>query len=163
MFGGIDIGGEREVSNPCNWTASELEELPAPLLIDTDMGDYDPDSNDVDAGVRREFFAYLGIARRPSSAQVWGEKFQGANPTNAIHTLSQAKVFNNKSWGLWTQDWQVQLTSLNGYPDWVQRVERDLSQTSLTQGAVRSGDLQGILEFLKALAGADMAGSFIKH
>jgi hypothetical protein len=163
MFGGIDIGGEREVSNPCNWSSSELEDLPAPLLIDTEEGDYDPETNDVDAGVRREYFAYLGMARRNADAQVWGRKFQGANPSNAIHTLSQAKVFNNKSWGLWTQDWQVQLTSLNGYPDWVQRVERDLPKTALTEGAVRPADLEGILEFLKALAGGNLAGKFLGH
>jgi hypothetical protein len=163
MFGAIDVGGEVEVSNPCNWNSSELEELPAPVLIDTDMGDYDPDNHDVDAGFRREYFAYLGMARRAASAQVWGEKFRGANPTGAIHTLSQAKVFNNKSWGLWTQDWQVQLTALNGYPDWVNRVENDLTRTSMTRGAVRTGDLEGILRFLKALAGSNMAGSFINH
>jgi len=163
MFGGIDIGGEREVSNPCNWNSSELEELPSPILIDTDVGDYDPETNDVDAGVRREYFAYLAMAKRAASAQVWGEKFQGANPTNAIHTLSQAKIFNNKSWGLWTQDWQVQLTSLNGYPDWVQRVERDLPQTSMTQGAVRAADLEEILEFLRALSGGELAGKCLGH
>jgi len=163
MFGGIDVGGEREVSNPCNWYSSELDELPAPILIDTSVGDYDPETNDVDAGVRREYFAYLGIAKSASEAQVWSQKFQGANPTASIHTLSQAKVFNNKSWGLWTQDWQVQLTSLNGYPDWVNRVERDLPKTSLTQGAVRSADLQEILEFLRALAGSNLAGKFMAH
>ena len=163
MFGSIDVGGEREVSNPCNWYMSELDELPAPLLIDTSVGDYDPDTNDVDAGVRREYFAYLGMAKSSSQAPVWGQKFKGANPTESIHTLSQAKVFNNRSWGLWTQDWQVQLTSLNGYPDWVDRVERDVSETSQTQGAVRSADLQGILTFLRALSGSNLAGKFLAH
>ena len=163
MFGAIDVGGEREVSNPCNWYSSELDDLPSPLLIDTSVGDYDPDTNDVDAGVRREYFAYLGIAKSAAQAQVWGQKFQGANPTESIHTLSQAKVFNNRSWGLWTQDWQVQLTSLNGYPDWVNRVERDVPKTTLTQGAVSSADLQEILEFLRALAGSNLAGRFIVH
>ena len=163
MFGAIDIGGEREVSNPCNWSPSELDDLPAPVLIDTEMGDYDPENDDVDAGVRREYFAYLGMARSNAVAPVWSRRFQGANPTGAIHTLSQAKVFNNKSWGLWTQDWQVQLTSINGYPDWVDRVERDLPKTSQTYGAVRSSDLQGILEFLRALAGANLAGKFLGH
>ncbi|MCP4374844.1 MAG: hypothetical protein GY794_01485, partial [bacterium] len=163
MFGGIDIGGEREVSNPCNWYSSELEELPAPLLIDTSVGDYDPETNDVDGGVRREYFAYLGMARSASQAPLWSQRFQGANPTNAIHTLSQAKVFNNKSWGLWTQDWQVQLTPLNDYPDWVSRVQRDLPLTTQTHGAVSSSDLQEILEFMQAISGSDLADKFIGH
>ena len=163
MFGGIDIGGEVEVSNPCNWDTSELEDLPSPILIDTELGDYDPENDDVDQGIRREFFAYLGMAKSASTAQVWSKKFQSANPTQAIHTLAQAKVFNNKSWGLWTQDWQVQLTSLNGYPDWVDRVENDISigAANDTQGAVKSTDLEDLLTFMKAMVG--VAGKFLSH
>jgi hypothetical protein len=165
MFGGIDVGGEVEVANPCNWSSGDQEDLPSPLLIDTDKGDYDPENRDVDGGVRREYFAYLGMARNPSEAQVWADKFTGANPTKAIHTLSQAKVFNNKSWGLWTQDWQVQLTSLNGFPDWVDRLNNDVEQgkASRTENAVRASDLESILEFLQALASGNLAGKFFVH
>jgi len=162
MFGGIDVGGEREVSNPCNWYNSELDELPAPMLIDTSVGDYDKDNNDVDRGVRREYFAYLGLARSNNSPPLWGQRFQGANPSDSIHTMAQAKVFNNTSWGLWTQDWQVQLTTLNGYEDWVLRTQQGLSQVPLTQGAVSMSELEKILEFLQALDG-DMAEKFLVH
>jgi hypothetical protein len=165
MFGGIDTGGEVEVSNPCNWDSGDEDDLPSPLLIDTevDEGDYDPENHDVDEGVRREYFAYLAVAKTPAIAPLWGDRFKGANPTKEIHTIAQAKVFNNKSWGLWTQDWQVQLTSVNGFPDWVDRVQQDIDDDTTSETDVNSTDLQDIFDFLKALAGADMAGKFLVH
>jgi len=162
MFGAADVGGDREVRNPCNWQSGEIDELPAPLLIDTSVGDYDSENHDVDTGIRREYFAYLGLARSPTQAPLWTQRFHGVNPTESIHTLSQAKVFNNRSWGLWTQDWQVQLTTLNGYQDWVDRIRGDLEKVSLTQGAVSATELEKILEFLRALD-PEFAERFIVH
>jgi len=162
MFGAIDIGGDREVRNPCNWHSSEVDDLPAPLLIDTSVGDYDPENNDVDSGIRRKYFAYLGLARSDTQAPLWTRRFSGANPTGATLTLAQAKVFNNRSWGLWTQDWQVQLTTLNRYEWWVETIQGDRRKVPQTQGAVSASELEEIFEFLRAID-PDLAEKFLTH
>jgi len=163
MFGAIDVGGDVAVANPFNWSASEVDELPAPFLIDTDdYEDYNSENPDVDLGVRRSNFAFLALAKRPTEAPLWTQRFRGANPTEAITTLAQAKVFNNTSWGLWTQDWQVQLTPVNRWADWVRRVADDSDKTSMTYGAVSSRELEEILQYLRALT-PELAEKFIGH
>ena len=163
MFGAIDVGGDIEVANPFNWTDAEVDDLPAPILINTeDFADYDSDNPDVNLGVRRSNFAFLALARRPNDTPLWAQRFRGANPTGATTTLAQAKVGNKTSWGRWTQEWQVQLTPVNLWRDWISRIENDLGRTSMTQGAVGAGELQEILQYLQALP-PEMAEKFIRH
>ena len=163
MFGAIDVGGDIAVANPFNWSDSEYDDLPAPILINTDdFEDYDSQNPDVDLGVRWSNFSFLALSKRSNDAPFWPQRFRGANPTEATTTLAQAKVFNNTSWGLWTQEWQVQLTPVTRWSDWTDRIEYDLSQTPMTQGAVRQDDLREILEYLRALP-SDMAEKFIRH
>jgi len=163
MFGAVDIGGEIEVSNPFNWSDSEFDELPAPLLIDTEnFQDYDSENNDVNEGVRRSNFSFLAVSKRANDAPLWAQRFRGANPTGATTTLAQAKVFNNTSWGLWTQEWQVQLTPIKKWEDWTEKIEDDVSQTPFTQGAVAENSLKEILEYLKALP-PELVEKFIGH
>jgi hypothetical protein len=163
MFGAIDVGGERQVSNPFNWSDSEFDDLPAPILINTeDYEDYDSDNPDVNLGVRRSNFAFLAVSKRANDSPFWPQKFKGANPTHATTTLAQAKVFNNTSWGLWTQEWQVQLTPVNRWAQWTQQIQSDMSLTPMTRGAVRSTDLDQILEYMRALP-PEMAEKFIEH
>jgi hypothetical protein len=163
MFGAADVGGEVEIGNPFNWSDGEYDELPAPLLINTDdFEDYDNENPDVNRGVRRSNFAFLALSKRQNDAPFWAKRFSGANPTESTITLAQAKVFNNTSWGLWTQEWQVQLTPVNRWADWTGRIENDLPQTSLTQGAVTETSLQEILEYMQALP-PEMAEKFIEH
>jgi hypothetical protein len=163
MFGAIDVGGEVQVSNPFNWSDGEYDDLPAPLLINTDdYADYDSDNPDVNLGVRRSNFAFLALSRRPNDAGFWPQRFRGANPTNATTTLAQAKVFNNTSWGLWTQEWQVQLTPVNRWAQWTERIEDDLPRTSMTHGAVGAGELHEILQYMQALP-PELAEKFIGH
>ena len=163
MFGAIDIGGDVQVSNPFNWSDSEFDDLPAPILINTeDFEDYNSDNPDVNLGIRRSNFAFLALAKRPNDAPLWAQRFRGANPTGATTTLAQAKVFNNTSWGLWTQEWQVQLTPVNRWGNWTRKIQEDLTRTSMTQGAVSAGDLQEILQYLQALP-SEMAEKFTGH
>ncbi|MBT3198528.1 MAG: hypothetical protein HN350_01305 [Phycisphaerales bacterium] len=163
MFGAVDIGGEVEVANPFNWSDSEFDELPAPLLIDTEnFQDYDSENNGVNQGIRRSNFSFLAVSRRPNDAPFWAQRFRGANPTDATTTLAQAKVFNNTSWGLWTQEWQVQLTPIKRWEDWTDKIEDDVSQAPFTQGAVAENSLKEILEYLKALP-PELVEKFIGH
>ena len=162
MFGAIDVGGDWEVRNPCNWQADEVDDLPAPFLLDTSVGDYDSQHTDVDNDYRREFFGFLSLARRGTAAAVWPARFRGVNPTKAIITFAQAKVFNNSSWGLWTQDWQVQLAPVSFYADWVDRIAHDVGNVSGTRGSVNAAELGDILEYLQALS-PEMADQFLGH
>jgi hypothetical protein len=163
MFGAMDVGGDVEIANPFNWSDSEFDDLPAPILINTDdYADYNSDDPDVNLGIRRSNFAFLALAKRPNDTALWAQRFRGANPTEATTTLAQAKVFNNTSWGLWTQEWQVQLTGVNQWSDWIARIQADTNRTSMTQGAVASSELQEILQYMQALP-SEMAEKFIGH
>jgi len=149
VFGGIDVGGDWEVGDPSNW--SDLDEIPRPFLYDTSHGDYDPRSPDPDNPYRREWFTYLGIARGPNTSAVWPQRFGTVNPMNAMAAMAQAKVFNNSSWDLWTQDWQVQLTPRSRWHDWVERLEAGEGDLDLVNGIVPLKLLQDMLEYMRAL------------
>ena len=164
MFGAADIGGEREVGNPFNWSDSEFDDLPAPLLINVeDFEDYNSENPNVNLGVRRSNFAFLALSKRPNDPPIWAKRFRGANPTGATTTLAQAKVFNSTSWGLWTQEWQVQLTPVNRWANWTQKIEMDVpTAQQRTLGAVDEATLRKILEYMQALT-PEMAEKFIGH
>ncbi|MBN1941806.1 MAG: hypothetical protein JW849_00770 [Phycisphaerae bacterium] len=129
VFGGIQIAEEVVVSNPCNWPADEADK-PRPLLMDYGPGDYESNH---DAGVRRSHFTFLGLAGRSGSAPVWPEKFASGVPGGQATAVSQAEVFNNLSWDLWTQNWQSQLVPVSGWEDWLEQMAEsldDLPQSS---------------------------------
>ncbi|MBN1555308.1 MAG: hypothetical protein JXA11_11225 [Phycisphaerae bacterium] len=118
VFGGIQIADEVVVSNPCNWPEDETDK-PRPMLMDFDEGDYVADH---DAGVRRSRFTYLGLAGRSGSAPVWPEKFVAGVPGGNHLAVSQAEVFNNCSWDLWTQNWREQLVPVSDWEGWIDTV-----------------------------------------
>lgn len=159
-FGGIDIGGDVEVSNPCNW--DDDDRLPAPILLNTAEGDYDPDEKDPDAGIRRERFSYLGVVREGNTAPVWPQRFSAANPAKSMFTLAQAKVFNNNSWDLWTQDWQVQLTPVSQTGDWIRQMEEGVGDLGETEGLVRVEEVTRATEYFSALP-EEMAELYLNH
>lgn len=162
FFAGIDIGGMVEVSNPANWEGGDP--LPAPILIDVSSGDYGGD--DPDQGWRRQRFTYLGVARKKMEAPFWPARFTSMNPVEGTLTVAQAKVFNNKSFGLWTQDWQVQLAPVTrvvpiGDPEaWVTRLED--GQADAAAANVASDDIDVALKYLSALH-EEMTRIFMNH
>jgi hypothetical protein len=121
IWGGIDVGEDVPVRNPSNYDSDE--DLPYPLVMDTSEGDYDPRELNPDAGIRRTHFSYLGVAEDTDRAVLWRGRFKGVNPAEAIYAVAQAEVFNNKSWDLWTQDWQVRLKPVVGWEDWMDRMD----------------------------------------
>ena len=145
------------VSNPANW--DRFDELPAPTLLDTSYGDY---GEDPDEGIRREYFAYLGMVRRFSSSAVWGQRFAPANPSGSVLAAAQAKVFNNTSWDLWTQDWQVQLTRLRGWSDWTLRVGEGVADAQYVGDVVGSEELDLVYEYMSALD-SEMVDLYVNH
>ncbi len=163
VFGGIDVGGEVQVSNPCNWEADD--ELPAPMLLDTTAGDYEHETaqfGGADEGFRRERFTFLGVARRGNRAPVWPQRFYNPNPLGSTLTLAQAKVFNNTSWDLWTQDWRVSLAPVTRWDDWVLRLERGAAEAGLTNGMVTQAEVEAVHEFMNRL-NHEMADKYMRH
>ena len=155
IFGGVDTGPDNwPISNPANWDSFDVP--PAPMIMDGSEEDTDEGMN-IDCysdypneGVRREHFAYLGIVRSGTRSAVWGQKFRLSNPTKSIFTVAQAKIFNNSSWDLWTQDWQVQLTRVVDWDDWTTRLGLGLADVPLTEGMVREEDVTTCHEFMRA-------------
>jgi len=169
IFGGVDTGGEVEISNPANW--DRFDEPPAPMIMNGSEEDRGRDggddvmayySDDPDVGARREFFAFLSVARVKNESASWPQKFTLMNPTGSIYCMSQAKVFNNCSWDLWTQDWQVQLTPVVDWGDWTERLGRGTGDAELTEGFVRQQDAERDLRFMSAFP-PNMADVSINH
>lgn len=149
IWGGINIGQEIEVSNPANW--DDASELPAPYLLDTRIGDYravDPDS---DQGVRRSHFTFLGIAKDSPHTDVWGSRFSPINPSKSMTSAAQAKLFNPTSWDLWTQNWQVQLTPVTMWDDWVERLADGADQAGQIPELVDINDVTDSQEYFHRL------------
>jgi hypothetical protein len=123
VWGGIDVGGDVEVRNPCNYTSADS--LPVPILFDpgpADEYDYDPTNPDADEGVRREHYTFLGLSWvREQNERNWPDQFEDNSPAGSSLAVGQAKLFNNASWDLWTAGWQVQLVPVTDWDDWVQR------------------------------------------
>ena len=163
VFGGIDIGGTEEVSNPANW--DQFEHIPAPILLDTSTGDYGGD--DPDVGWRRDRFMFLGVARKRTEAPVWPQRFSHVNPLRGMLTIGQAKLFNNKSWDLWTQDWRVQLapvTRLGPVSDpqsWTARLQADVSAADEVE-SVEAEEVETAFQYLSSLD-AEMAQLYLNH
>ncbi len=162
IFGGIDTGGTHEVSNPANWESGDI--LPAPILLDTSTGDYGGD--DPDVGWRRRRFTYRGVARKDMKAPFWSAQFRNLSSINGTMTIAQAKVFNNRSWDLWTQDWQVQLSPVTkllpaGNPDtWVTMMENGVPDAGAVN--IDSMEVETALKYLSSLD-PEMARVFMNH
>jgi hypothetical protein len=163
FFGGIDIGGTVEVSNPANW--DRYDEPPVPILLDTSDGDYGGD--DPDVGWRRQRFMYLGVARKRTPAPVWHQRFRHASPIEGTLTVAQAKLFNNKSFGLWTQDWRAQLAPVtrllpvNDAQSWAARLEEGIAEAG-TVDAVDPQEVETAYQYISRLD-PDMARIYMHH
>jgi len=150
IWGGIDIGPEVEVRDPSNY--SDTGNLPAPLLLDTSAGDYDPDNLNPDEGFRREAFTFLGVARKGNRSPAWPQRFSSGSPIDSLVAVSQAKLFNKQSWDLWTQHWEVQLAPVSQWQDWTDRLEAGLADVPLTNGQVDPDEVVHMLEYLRRMA-----------
>lgn len=157
VFGGIELRNEHLLSNPL--AGASQSELPAPILFDTSQGDY---MHEHFLGVRREHFTFLGIASKGARAKIWANKFRSGNPSGTITSLAQAEVFNNRSWDLWTQDWQTQLVPVTDWQEWIEQLagaEPDL----VDSGAQLNVDqLDKIRDYLERID-PDLADAFLNH
>ena len=157
IFAGADIGTTTIVSNPCSYES--FDNLPGPFLLDTNPDDYTTDRNE---GMRRGLFTYLGVAARRRASRVWPQRFGPGNPGNTITTVAQAEVFNNKSWDLWTQDWQVKLIPVNNWKNWVDMLDDGIGDVDRAGGKLDATELQIIHDYLNSLD-AEFAETFLNH
>lgn len=166
VFGGIELRNEQELSNPLAGAA--VDDLPAPFLIETDdeqpeeFEAVDPETGWVLDAARFEPFRYLAVVRKGAAAAVWPQRFESSNPTDSLFTMAQAKVFNNSSWDLWTQDWQVQLTRIADWQDWCDQLERGQDDAALTEGLVPTDDVERAHGYMTAFP-PEMADRYINH
>jgi hypothetical protein len=160
IFGGLDAGGDVAIRNPCNW--DELDGVPAPtMLTEAARLAYDPDPN---APPRFQTYSMLGVARRQTHAPFWRRRFANDNPLGAIVTVAQAKIFNNTSWDLWTQDWQAQLNTVSDWAYWADELgTRGVYQAPLTNGMVFANDVQEIADYMWNLAHYEMTDTYLTH
>jgi len=160
VFGGIEIRNEVMLSNPL--AGAGRDDLPAPMLIDTTDGDYDPEEPYYDSGTRREHFSYLGVARRGAAARVWNQQFRSGNPADAVTTVAQAVVFNNKSWDLWTQDWQTQLVPVSRWAEWMDLLGEGADDIDQAGGDLQADEIQSILDYFNSI-NPEMIDIFMNH
>ncbi len=133
VWGGMEIRNEVEISDLL--AGADDGDLPAPILLET-SGEEEPEEVP-GGGWRVKPFEYLGVATSSDQAKFWHQKFASRNPQKAALALAQAKLFNNTSWDLWTQDWRVQLTPISRWNEWLssRKWERDANlpiETGLT-------------------------------
>ncbi|KKM78638.1 hypothetical protein LCGC14_1357960 [marine sediment metagenome] len=146
VFGGIDVGGEVEITNPTNY--SDRGDLPAPILMDTSVGDYDMARPHHDLGVRREVFAYLGVASGPDTAKSYPSRFRSANPFGGICALAQAEIYNTTSWDLWTQDWKAKMVPVSQWGKWMDVMLDGADDAAQTGGQVSPEQVRIVQEYL---------------
>jgi hypothetical protein len=170
VFGGIDVGEKKDVRNPFNWASNN--DPPVPIVFDdAARANYTPHPDFVsefgeelgtDPGTRRVDFALLGVARLEAYAPIWPSRFSNANPLDSIVKIAQAKVLNNRSWDLWTQDWQAQLTRVRGWGQWVDRLHDGAAEAQYTGGLVAPEEVERIRDYMWNL-GERMAEDYLTH
>ena len=160
VFGGIDIGPDVPVSNPAN--CGDRNALPAPVLMDTAVGDYDLSQPSHDLGVRREVFTYLGVAKQKNDPLIWAPRFGSGNPYRGVAAVSQVEIFNTRSWDLWTQDWKVKLVPVTGWREWNDRMVDGIGEAHSTQGMVNPDIVQELQEYFGRFSD-EMAAEMMNH
>jgi hypothetical protein len=146
VFGGVDVGGETEITNPANY--DDASDLPSPILMDLSCGDYDVARPHHDEGVRREVYTHLGVASRRDTARTWPARFGSDNPFRGVTAVAQAQVFNTTSWDLWTQDWKAKLVPVTQWGRWMDVMADGADNAADTDGQVDPEQVRLIQEYL---------------
>lgn len=159
VFLGVNVGEITDYDNPYEGFNPSSPDAPSPTDIDhavvTRSGN-----------ARREFLTYLGIARLDDTAAIWADRFSGNKPDSneagrmgSITAITEAHVFNNHSWDLWTQMWHAQLKPVEDYDNWLDVMTDGYSQLSRTPLAGNIYD-----DILRYLENAQpMAETMLKH
>ncbi len=125
---GINVGPDVLVRDPYKGFNPADSSAPAPTdLNHSILG--------ADSTNKPNYLSVLAFARQPVVTNVWDSKFKPGQPHQFLTSVSQAKVFNNHSWDLWTQMWQAQLEPVSNVKGWTERMgatgQSDLSTIGL--------------------------------
>jgi hypothetical protein len=159
VFAGADFGHDEPITNPANFAAADIPTLPVPYLLDTSLGDYainvaTPQLADHDAGIRREQFSFLGVARRSAKPTMWASRFGTDAPDGQMTAIAQVQVYNTTSWDLWTQDWHAQLVPVTQLEAWVTRLKQRSPGDAATTWLAED-DLDAAADYLQRVSGMD--------
>lgn len=160
FFGALNVDASVEVRNPYNWRKGE--ELPRPTVLDTSGEDYDPQNPGKDSPYRRKYFMFLGAARNGADSELWSAQFGKANPSGTLVAVAQAELFNNRSWDLWTQDWQAQLVPVTNWDDWAAQMDTQAQDASATSGLLQPNQVRDVGQWMKALD-AKLVETYMQH
>jgi hypothetical protein len=69
-------------------------------------------------------------------------------------------VFNNHSWDLWTQMWYSQLQAVDGYEDWMQRMDDNAGDLADTPW-VDPNEYDAMQAYLESLS--ELAPGMLSH
>lgn len=159
VFGGMQIYlYEQEIQNPFNWVDGS-QDIPCPMLLDTSGGDYTPEN---DGAWRQSWFSYLGIARKTNTSAVFQERFPQLSPIKSIVAMAQSEVFNNKSWDLWTADWQTQLMPIRGWQQWAQRLESGIADVPAIRNKISESEVSKMSTYMNNISDT-MATQYLDH
>ena len=148
---------EHPLSSPVY--GANLSDMPKPVLIDTSKGDYTIDRN---AGVRASHFTYRGLSSSNSRPKFWRSKFRSGSPTNNMVSVAQSQVFNNRSWDLWTQDWQSQLMPISNWETFVSEIRDNKNSPEETNLNISQQDLENLIRYLESID-YDLVDRYMKH
>ena len=151
VFGGANIGEEVPVRNPHNF--GDPGELPAPI-------DFDHDAMKPDDLTRRSHLTFLAVARQPRTAPIWARAFDRDRPQPYQIAMAQAHVFNDHSWDLWTRMWHAQLEPVQGYDQWLTKLER-AANVAPGISPLESREAGQMVRHLKSVR--DLAPLMMKH
>jgi hypothetical protein len=167
IFAGADFGHDAPIRNPGNFTSQDMADLPVPYRLDTSAGDYainltGPQQADHDAGVRRQQFSFLGVARRSTRPAAWAARFGTDAPDGQMTAIAQVQLYNTTSWDLWTQDWHAQLVPVTHLGDWVMRLKQR-SSGDAAAGSLFEDDLDAAADYLQRVSNMDDPADTVIH
>ncbi|MEM9110583.1 MAG: Tad domain-containing protein [Planctomycetota bacterium] len=144
VWAAMNVGPEIVLRDPNNFASREG--LPSPLDFDHDQMMRPVEDG---PGVPGSPFTFLGLAKQPNNAPMWGQLFNTSAFDGHVG-IAQASVFNNHSWDLWTQMWHTQLEPVQEYQTWVDIIQ---SQTDLATGYedLSVGELEELADYLQSL------------
>ncbi|QQE13116.1 hypothetical protein JD969_06545 [Planctomycetota bacterium] len=137
--------GVKPITNPHNGFEMNLASSPAPY----DFVHHYMTPNSTEAKRRLQF---LSVAYQDDYAEFWPERFDKNRLTPKMVSISQARIFNNHSWDLWTQMWHTQLEPISDYAVWMDELgDRNISQIQTLDHGTMS-ELSYYLKSVKNMA-----------
>jgi hypothetical protein len=140
LFIGINVGDPVDVRNPHNF--DNMDDLPGPVHLNRQLVDDSPEA-------RRQYLTFLAVAYQDDDAMAWPGVFRGDKPYNHMVAVTQAKVFNDHSWDLWTPMWRSQLRTVDEYGTWVEAAD-EAAASGVANAAMTNEQIQELADYMRS-------------